>query len=108
MAKIRVLKPFVFSYAGEPGVDKLAKEHQFAVGTHEVPDHIASHPWIQSLADGHIEDEGKVERDAAAAAAAQKARDDADAAKIQAIVDVAVKAKLKEMGLDDDGSKPKK
>lgn len=78
MAKIRVLKPFIFSAQPPPG-EKIPVERYFAPGEHEVDDVIASHPWIKDhFADGRIETpEQAKERTAKAAAEAKRIAADA-------------------------------
>lgn len=87
MKKIRVLKPFVFSIIPKAG-GVIAQETKFHIGEHEIADEIADHPWIKSLADGHIESDEEFakrvqvdeERLALEAAINEKARVDAEAA----------------------------
>jgi hypothetical protein len=89
MPSINVLKPFVFSLPGTNG--KMAREHKFSVGEHEVSDEVANHPWIaESFADGHIETpKARAERTARAAAAADAAAK--AAAKAKAAAEASVK-----------------
>jgi len=60
MSRIVVLRPFVLNYPTtiqNAQGDEVAtvKEVKFAKGEHEVPDEIANHWYIKSLADGRIE-----------------------------------------------------
>ncbi len=64
---IRVVRPFVLSH-------RDGREVQFGVGTHDIGDDVASHPYIKAFADGHIEDEdGAREKAEAAQAEGMKA-----------------------------------
>lgn len=56
MAKIKVLRPFVFSTPAKQGSNGPGDEKMFTVGEHEVSDDFLAHPWIRdTYAEGKIE-----------------------------------------------------
>jgi hypothetical protein len=78
MARIRVLKPFMFSSPAQPG-QKLTTERFFGPGEHEVDDDFLLHPWIRDT-----NAEGRIESPAQTKARIEKQVADAKAATIEA------------------------
>jgi hypothetical protein len=55
MAKLIVLKPFMFTHPSQDHI-RIAHETKFVPGIyHDVPSEIADHPWIKAGADGKVE-----------------------------------------------------
>lgn len=73
MAKLRVLKPFMFTHPPDEHT-RVTAESRFLPGIHDVPESVANHPWIKAGADGKIESEAQAKaREAAEAVRAEEA-----------------------------------